>query len=260
MAGPTNNICNSTVQYSISNVPGATSYTWTNPAGTTISSGQGSTTILLSVSSSFNTGTLTVVANTTLCIPGTSAPRTISIFGKPNTPANIIASPATWCNGGFVNFSVASVAPQPANNWTVSNGTITAGQGSTNIDVTWGTGTGNVNVTASNTCGSSSTRTQSFTGTSCREEEPFGLAQGDNFIVYPNPAHDKVTVSIYVKEHTNFNLELRDISGRVILSEDHEAGEGLNAYELDLKNFAKGIYMLEIQSASESWKTKVVVE
>src|SRR6185295_16966060 len=33
MSGPTTNICNSTVQYSISNVPGATSFVWTNPAG-----------------------------------------------------------------------------------------------------------------------------------------------------------------------------------------------------------------------------------
>jgi large repetitive protein len=111
MSGPTTNICNSTVQYSISNVTGATSYTWTNPAGTTISSGQGSTTILLSVSSSFNKGTLKVVANTTLCTLGTSAPRTITIYGKPNTPSAIIASPATWCNGGFVNFTVVAVVP-----------------------------------------------------------------------------------------------------------------------------------------------------
>ena len=159
-----------------------------------------------------------------------------------------------------MNFSVASVAPQPANNWTVSNGTITAGQGSTNIDVTWGTGTGNVNVTASNTCGVSSTRSQSFTGTACREPFDFARGDGDNFIVYPNPAHDKVTVSIYVKDHTNFNLELRDISGRVIISENHEAGEGLNAYDLELKNFAKGIYTLEVRSAADNWKTKIIVE
>jgi hypothetical protein len=80
------------------------------------------------------------------------------------------------------------------------------------------------------------------------------------FAVYPNPAHDKVTVSIDVKEQTQFNVKLRDISGRVILSEDHEGAEGLNTYEMDLGSFAKGIYMIEVQSAAESWKTKVVIE
>ena len=39
-----------------------------------------------------------------------------------------------------------------------------------------------------------------------------------------------------------FNVKLRDMSGRVILSEDQNGVAGTNAYELDLKNFAKGIY------------------
>jgi hypothetical protein len=50
------------------------------------------------------------------------------------------------------------------------------------------------------------------------------------------------------------------MSGRVIFSEDHAAAAGVNAYELDLKAFAKGIYMLEVQSANDSWKSKVIIE
>jgi hypothetical protein len=46
----------------------------------------------------------------------------------------------------------------------------------------------------------------------------------------------------------------------VILSEDHQAGEGLNAYELTLSQFAKGIYTIEVQSQADSWKTKVIIE
>lgn len=155
-----------------------------------------------------------------------------------------------------MNFSTAIVAPLPSYNWSVSNGTITAGQGSNNVDVTWGTGTGTVNVSASNTCGVSGLKSQSFTGISCREE----TGASNNLSVYPNPAHDKVTVSIDIKDHTAFNIMLRDISGRIILSENKEGEAGLNVYEMDLRNFAKGIYTLEIQSASENRMTKVVVE
>ena len=114
-----------------------------------------------------------------------------------------------------------------------------------------------MSVNASNTCGQSAgTSSQSFSS-GCREE---GTSSATAFSVYPNPAHDKVTVSIDVKEQTGFNLTLRDMSGRVILSEDREGTAGINAYELDLKGFAKGIYMLEVQSANDKWKSKVIIE
>ncbi|MEO5571613.1 MAG: T9SS type A sorting domain-containing protein [Bacteroidia bacterium] len=260
MAGPTTNICNSTVQYSIASVPkanGPTPYTWTNPAGTTITSGQGSTTIQLQVSPSFTSGFLTVTANTNLCSPGSSTPRTITISGKPNTPPTITANPASFCNGGFPNFSVTPISPQPVNNWSVSNGTITAGQFSTNIDVTWGTGTGTVNVIASNTCGSSGTRSQDFTGIACREE---GRNSTTAFSVYPNPAHDNLTVSIDVNETAGFTIKLMDVSGRVVLSENRTGLAGLNIYELNLSHLSKGLYMLEVKSSQNNWKKKVVVE
>jgi hypothetical protein len=258
ITGPLTNVCGSTVQYSVVN-PIASSYTWTNPAGTTISGSATGSTILLNVSSTFTSGVLTVAANSTLCPPATSATRNSStIWGRPNNPGAITANPSVWCSGGFVNFFVTPASPLPSYNWTVSNGTIDAGQGSSIIDVTWGaTAAGTVSVNASNTCGQSAgTSSQSFSA-GCREE---GTSSATAFSVYPNPAHDKVTVSIDVKEQTGFNLKLRDMSGRVILSEDREGAAGINAYELDLKGFAKGIYMLEVMSQVDKWKTKVVIE
>jgi len=144
-------------------------------------------------------------------------------------------------------------------NWSVTQGTITAGQGSDNIDVTWGTGTGNVTVNATNTCGASSNRVQTFSSV-CREEGDELSVTGNQLSVYPNPAHDKVTVSIDVKEAAQLNLQLRDMSGRVILSEDHESQPGQNTYDLVLKNFAKGVYVLEVQTSTGSWKIRVAVE
>ena len=136
-------------------------------------------------------------------------------------------------------------------------------QGANNIDVTWGSSTtapGTITVRASNSCGlSAGTSSQIFTPNNCREEGS-NTSSGTAFSVYPNPAHDKVTVSIDVKEQVQFNVKLRDMSGRVILSEDRQAEEGLNAYDMDLKGFAKGIYTIEVQSAKDSWKTKVVVQ
>ena len=113
-----------------------------------------------------------------------------------------------------------------------------------------------MNATASNTCGASGVHSQSFSS-SCREEE---LSSSDNFSVYPNPAHDKVTVSIDVKEHSSIHVVLRDLSGRIVLSEDQSAEAGINSYDLDLKSFAKGVYMLEAASAGNKWQSKIVIE
>ncbi|HKR04976.1 MAG TPA: T9SS type A sorting domain-containing protein [Bacteroidia bacterium] len=262
MAGPVNNACDTTVQYSVPNVSGATSYTWTIPGAATNFTGQGTNAIQFDLNSSFTSGTVSVTANTNLCVPGTSAPRTITINGKPATPGSITANPLSWCSGSPVNFSVVNPTgvPLPTYLWTVTNGTNMTGQGTNSISVTWGTtgvpSSGPVNVSASNTCGGSGTRSQTFS-TSCREEEVLNDA---GISVYPNPAHDKLTVSIYVKGQAQFQLYLHDMSGRMVLSENSEAMPGTNSYELDLNSFAKGVYMLEVQSEGNSHKTKVVIE
>ncbi|MEP7168500.1 MAG: HYR domain-containing protein, partial [Bacteroidota bacterium] len=235
MSGATTNICGSTVQYSISAVANASTYTWTNPAGTTIASGQGSTTILLTVSSTFTSGQLTVVPSTTFCSPGTGTARTITIYGKPNVPGTITQNPpGVFCSGAFLNFSVSNpaVGPIPTYNWTVSNGTITNGQGSNNVDVTWGSGSGTVNVSASNGCGGSGVHSQTF-ASGCRMEGT-NENSSEGFSAYPNPAHDNLTVSIDVKETTGLSIQLMDVSGRVVLSQDATGTAGLNTYDLNL--------------------------
>ncbi|MEO5571992.1 MAG: hypothetical protein ABIT08_06195 [Bacteroidia bacterium] len=37
--------------------------------------------------------------------PWLTIPGTITIYARPTTPTNISASPSSWCNGRFVNFS-----------------------------------------------------------------------------------------------------------------------------------------------------------
>ncbi|MEP7170897.1 MAG: T9SS type A sorting domain-containing protein, partial [Bacteroidota bacterium] len=80
----------------------------------------------------------------------------------------------------------------------------------------------------------------------------------DNLKVYPNPAHDKVTVSIFVKEKTDFILKLLDVSGRVVHSENLEGAAGVNSHDLDISLLSKGIYMLQVISANDNQRTKVV--
>jgi hypothetical protein len=261
MSGPINSVCYpSTVQYSVSFDPLATSYTWVLPAGST-NPVQNGPAIQFTAPSAFTSGYITVYANTSQCTPGTSPPRSLLLNGKPATPGPITANSPPWCPGSTVNFSIVPpIIPVPYFNWTATNGTIGPGQGTFNVDIIWGSGSGFVRVQASNACGASGVQSQSFSSIVCREEGEQSAVSNLQIAVYPNPAHEKVTVSIDVKKNTHVNMMLKDISGRVILSEDQEPEAGLNLYEINVALFAKGIYMLELRSGDETRNVKIVIE
>jgi gliding motility-associated-like protein len=141
--------------YSVGAVSGATSYSWTVPAGWTINSGQGTTSI--TVTAGAGSGNICVTASNTC---GTSSPSClpVTVNTAPATP-NPITGSASVCSGQSLTYSIAAVSGATSYNWTVPAGwTITSGQGTTSITVTAGAATGNVCVTASNSCGTSAPR------------------------------------------------------------------------------------------------------
>lgn len=91
--------------YSIATVSGATSYTWAVPAGWTILSGQGTTSI--SVKPGTVSGNITVTANN---ICGSSPPQTLAVTTtSPLTPAVSITSTSTnICSGSSITFTATS--------------------------------------------------------------------------------------------------------------------------------------------------------
>src|SRR6185436_10398820 len=126
--------------------------------------------------------------------------------------------------------------------------------------ITWGSGSGFVRVQASNACGASGVQSQTFSSVTCREAGDESPVSDLKFDVYPNPAHDKITVNVNMKTNTHFTLNLRDMAGRLILSSELDGTTGENYYEMDLNLFEKGIYMLEAFSFNERWNTKVIIE
>jgi subtilisin-like proprotein convertase family protein len=139
--------------YSIAAVSGATSYTWTVPAGATITSGQGTTAIVVNMGST--SGNVTVTATNT-CGTSTAATLAVTINTAPSTPGTISGT-GTICSGSTGNvYSIAAVAGATSYVWTVPAGSsITAGQGTTSITVTGGSTSGTIAVVATNSCGSS---------------------------------------------------------------------------------------------------------
>jgi hypothetical protein len=196
IAGAANNVCSGNVlTYSVTAVPGATSYTWTAPTNTTIVSGQGTNSISLSIGSAFTTGTLSLRAVSSC---GQSAARTLGLSKNPATPSTMTGQTTNLCGGGQFTYSVTAVSGAVSYNWTVPAGcTIATNNGNSivlNIPSTFTTGT--LSVQAVNSCGGTSTRSASLTRLPATPASITGAASvcpNQTGVVFTTPAVTGVT-------------------------------------------------------------------
>ncbi len=151
--------------FSIDPVAGAASYTWTVPANVTLTSGQGTPSITVSVGSTFNIGNICVTATSICGI--VSAPRCKTISSvQPNTPGNITGPNSGVC-GQSITYSVPAQSGVTSYDWVLPVGaTIVGGAGTNTVQITFASNftTGQLCVTAENGCGSSTARCVNIKG------------------------------------------------------------------------------------------------
>jgi hypothetical protein len=163
ISGQTANVCpGSVLSYAIAAVPGASSYLWTAPANTTITGGQGTSSITLTIGSGFTSGTLSVRAVSTC---GQSAARSLGISKNPAALSTMTGQTSNLCGGGQFTYSVTAASGIMSYNWSVPAGcSIVFNNGNQillNVPSTFTTGT--LSVTAVNSCGGSTVRSASLT-------------------------------------------------------------------------------------------------
>ncbi len=246
ISGPINNLCPNGINnptYTIPAVAGATSYVWTAPAGTTIVSGQGTRTITVSISSSFNSGVITVGA---LNQCGIGPSRSLSITSVPLTPTSIIGS-TTPC--GTVTYTCATVAQAISYTWTVPTGMeIVSGQGTNSIIVNINTSsvTGSITVRASNNCKTGNAR--SLLVNSCnintRIYETTQPVSEVEVFVYPNPTNDLINVQLSNKFEENLKVEIISFIGKKV--SDVEIQKGDIDVNISLDKISTGFYFLQV--------------
>lgn len=79
--------------------------------------------------------------------------------------------------------------------------------------------------------------------------------------VYPNPATDFLRVEFNLKNETNIKLEILDVVGNNILTQNLGfTKKGLRSFNLDLNGIAPGIYMLSIKADNYSYNKKVIIQ
>lgn len=152
---------NSTATYTIGEVAGATTYVWAVPTGWAIISGQGTTSITVTVGT--EKGKITVKASN---ICGVGEARELEVAPQTEVPAPIttLTGPSEVCQGvPGAEYSVTPVAGV-SYNWTVPSGwVIDSGQGSAKISITPSATEGKVTVKATNDCGAGAEASTSVT-------------------------------------------------------------------------------------------------
>ena len=158
ITGPATTVCSGgSYTYTFASITGATSYTWTVPAGWIINSGQGTNTVNITPSA-YTTANISVVAENAC---GSSAAKTLAVRSTPVTPGTITGLINNVCGTGPFTYTIAAVASATSYNWTVPAGcTIISNDG---ISMTMTTSaaftSGNVTVAAVNACGASAVKT-----------------------------------------------------------------------------------------------------
>jgi hypothetical protein len=78
--------------------------------------------------------------------------------------------------------------------------------------------------------------------------------------VYPNPARNMANISYTSNEASSGQLQITDISGRLLQSRPVDIRSGYNNFSLDLKQYVKGIYIVKLSTRYETFTSKLLIE
>jgi len=179
--------------YSVTPVSGATTYTWTAPAGATIASGQGTNAITVDFGCAASNGNISVVAGNGCAANSAPSNKAITL-GNTIAQPGVITGTASVAQGvSGITYTIAPVTGATTYAWTYTGSGVTfgSGQGTTSVTVNYACNatSGNISVTASNTCvGPSVARTFAVTvnglATPGAITGPTSVAQGSTGISY----------------------------------------------------------------------------
>lgn len=70
--------------------------------------------------------------------------------------------------------------------------------------------------------------------------------------IFPNPASDHITISVFASQKTNATLKISDVSGRLLKQIPLQLNKGENSQRIELgKNFSSGMYLISISTNEE---------
>jgi len=125
------------------------------------------------------------------------------------------------------------------------------------VVLNWGSSSGNINAKGINACGSGQSLVTTVT-VNCRVTDPGESLPA--FLLSPNPANDKVNMTVYSNVPSAGIITINDLLGRTIFSENFDLAEGDNIVTLDLKEILNGIYIVSLDHEGMRQSGKLIIE
>jgi choice-of-anchor B domain-containing protein len=233
---PASSCVNSTIQ--ITNTSsGATNYSWTAIGGTISNS------TLTNVTVNFTSAgikTITLLASN----PSNSAVLTQTIFVAANTlvaPISSTNSACSTCSTGIIKVSVSGGTAPYTYSWSPGGATTSSLTNRTPGCYTVTIKDANTCVTKTNTCISFFTDLKDISELDSKLK------------IYPNPAQSFFNLEF---PHTPFSYTVYTKLGEIV----SQGKSYTSSLKVDLTDFVKGLYLLELKSGDEKISRKIIVE
>lgn len=76
--------------------------------------------------------------------------------------------------------------------------------------------------------------------------------------IYPIPAQNNILIDIYLSDYQNFKIEIYSLEGKVMKQAIQLGNAGLNRINMDLSDFATGVYWIQVSSRMDSFSQKII--
>ncbi len=227
------------VEYSVTPISNALSYEWVIPAGATIASGAGNSSIILDFDQNANSGIITV-HGVNECGNGLASPD----FNVQLNPVPV--TPVITQNGDTLFSSAYS-----GNQWYLDGVSIPGATGSEFVAVYLG----NYHVEVTLDGCSSAPSNEIFVSQIVSADE----LKAASFEIYPNPSHGLFNIKIETPGIEVYNIEICNYIGALIWKQDNVSIDRNYSAKVDLNGYPAGVYNVTLKNRTNNIVRKVII-
>lgn len=178
---------------------------------------------------------------------GASTPVTVTALSAPTAGF-------TWSVPVVNQYSFSSTSSNATvYAWDFGDATSSTAQNPMHVYIGNGTYTVTLIVTGSNGCSDTTSQVINFVS-GVQEEAVLG-----GITIYPNPANEMINLAIDLNEQTNATVIAYDMSGKVLINENHDMAAGTNNVQYDVTSWSNGIYFFQVTTAGTTNTIRVVI-
>lgn len=86
------------------------------------------------------------------------------------------------------------------------------------------------------------------------------LSSVNNSFIYPNPAKNSATLSVYLIDNSNVDVTVSNMVGQIVSTSSAEGVAGENNVNVNINGLSKGIYMVTVKVENATSTKKLIVE